>query len=133
MKIFIPEPCHENWNKMTTTQKGRFCDACKTEVVDFTKMSKHEIQHYFSSNCNTKVCGKYKASHVSIDKSSSILTKLKYFAIVSVGLFLPQSCLMGVQKREAPTTEDEAFYDSIQKIDEKATADSLAIKKLKKQ
>jgi len=53
--IHIPEPCHENWDKMSKTDKGRFCLSCTKEVVDFTNMSKGEIvdtiQHSTGSTC----------------------------------------------------------------------------------
>jgi hypothetical protein len=35
-QLQIPEPCHEDWNKMTPVHKGRFCDSCEKAVVDFT-------------------------------------------------------------------------------------------------
>ena len=35
--FFIPEPCHENWNKMTPQEQGRHCAVCSKVVVDFTK------------------------------------------------------------------------------------------------
>ncbi len=58
MKIKIPEPCHENWNKMTPTDKGRFCSSCEKEVVDFTAMSKNEIQQYFINKTTEATCGR---------------------------------------------------------------------------
>ncbi|MBN4070922.1 hypothetical protein JYT72_00300 [Crocinitomix catalasitica] len=30
----IPEPCHENWNEMSPTEKGRFCEKCSKEILD---------------------------------------------------------------------------------------------------
>ena len=64
MKIKIPEPCHENWNKMTPTDKGRFCSSCEKEVVDFTAMSKHEIQQYFINKTTEATCGRLKKTQL---------------------------------------------------------------------
>lgn len=58
MKIQIPEPCNENWNKMTPTEQGRFCGSCEKEVVDFTSMSKHDIQQYFINITTEATCGR---------------------------------------------------------------------------
>jgi len=43
MKISIPQPCHENWNKMLPEEKGRFCFSCQKCVKDFTRLSDEEI------------------------------------------------------------------------------------------
>lgn len=36
-KYRIEKPCSENWNNMTPTEKGRFCDQCQLEVLDLTR------------------------------------------------------------------------------------------------
>lgn len=59
-KISIPKPCHENWDKMTPEQTGRFCNSCAKSVVDFTGMKASEIQHFFVENQGQKVCGRFK-------------------------------------------------------------------------
>jgi len=58
-KITIPKPCHEDWNKMTPKDKGRFCSSCAKTVVDFTQKSNEEIQEFFQKNKNEKVCGHF--------------------------------------------------------------------------
>lgn len=63
-KISIPEPCHEDWNKMTPNDNGRFCMSCSKTVVDFTSMLPEEIQHFFIQNKNEKICGRFKKSQL---------------------------------------------------------------------
>ena len=58
-KITIPEPCHEDWNKMTTNETGRFCNSCAKSVIDFTKMKSKEIQDYFIANQGKNICGRF--------------------------------------------------------------------------
>ncbi|MEM8584754.1 MAG: T9SS type A sorting domain-containing protein [Bacteroidota bacterium] len=37
LRITIPEPCHEDWNAMTSLEDGsRHCDSCAKNIVDFT-------------------------------------------------------------------------------------------------
>lgn len=57
-KVTVPRPCHEDWNAMIPSDRGRFCNACTTQVVDFTNMSSDEIRDYLSKNTN--VCGRFK-------------------------------------------------------------------------
>ena len=52
-------PCSENWDTFTPTQRGAFCAACKTEVVDFRAMSGEEIKAYFKKRAGQSVCGHY--------------------------------------------------------------------------
>ncbi|MFI1771130.1 energy transducer TonB [Thalassobellus citreus] len=62
--ISIPEPCHEDWNKMTPKDKGRFCNSCVKTVVDFTKMNTYEIQDFINDNKNNRICGHFKQSQL---------------------------------------------------------------------
>ena len=55
--ITIPEPCHEDWNKMNATEKGKFCSICTKEVIDFTSNSDEEIVKHFTNHGNT--CGRF--------------------------------------------------------------------------
>ncbi|MBS1611521.1 MAG: hypothetical protein JST49_01765 [Bacteroidetes bacterium] len=58
IQVNIPEPCHEDWNKMTTTQCGAFCKACSKEVIDFTNKSVAQIVEILSQ-AKGKVCGRF--------------------------------------------------------------------------
>lgn len=63
-KISIPEPCHEDWNKMTPDENGKFCSVCIKSVVDFTNKSKTEIEEYLIQNQESKICGRFKKSQI---------------------------------------------------------------------
>jgi TonB-dependent SusC/RagA subfamily outer membrane receptor len=58
LQLSIPEPCHENWQQMTPTDQGRFCNACVKEVVDFSMMTDTEVLNYFTALTHEKVCGR---------------------------------------------------------------------------
>ncbi len=60
INITIPEPCRENWNAMTLSEKGKFCASCQKNVTDFRGFSDREIIKYY--NLNSRVCGRF-ASH----------------------------------------------------------------------
>lgn len=62
--ISIPEPCHENWDKMTPVEKGRFCDACQKVVHDVTSFSDQKLSDLLNSSPN--VC--IQASSAQVDR-----------------------------------------------------------------
>jgi Gram-negative bacterial TonB protein C-terminal len=91
-KLTIPEPCHEDWDKMQPKDNGRFCLSCSKTVVDFTTMLPNEIQNYFIQNRNNNVCGKFKKSQldaITIQIPSRILyTQTHYHKIFLLALFI---------------------------------------------
>ena len=62
-KITIPQPCSEDWNKMTTTQKGAFCKSCAKEVIDFTTTTKRELSLKIKQG--DKLCGRFKPEQLN--------------------------------------------------------------------
>ena len=59
MKFSIPEPCSEDWSKMTPTEQGAFCQKCALEVTDFTDKTSLEIKSILTAKFESKqrVCG----------------------------------------------------------------------------
>lgn len=64
MKISIPNPCRENWDKMLPEDKGRFCSVCSKTVVDFTQKSKEQIKNFFQE-ATGRVCGRFRNEQLS--------------------------------------------------------------------
>jgi hypothetical protein len=62
--IQIPEPCHEDWDKMTPVQQGRYCQSCCKEVVDFTSMTDQEIIGFLSKPLG-KACGNFSTDQLN--------------------------------------------------------------------
>lgn len=96
--ISIPEPCHEDWGKMTPTEKGRFCDVCTKEVFDFSKSSDEELIKKLESGTN--LCGKFQKSQ--LDREVKLERKsgkgiLPYAASLLLPLSLLNSSEMNAQ------------------------------------
>jgi hypothetical protein len=88
IQLSIPEPCHENWDHMTPTQQGRFCNACAKQVIDFSEMSDSEVLNYFSKVKNEKVCG--RAYPDQLDRTIAPLPtkKIYWYWNYAIALFL---------------------------------------------
>lgn len=75
--LVIANPCHENWNKMTPTEKGKFCQSCSKEVVDFTKKSKEDVIQYLENyKGDGQTCGQFTASQIDKVGTSYINSSL---------------------------------------------------------
>ncbi len=56
--VGIQHACSEDWNKMTPTEKGAFCQKCAKQVYDFTKRSTTEIKHTLLELKGQEICGR---------------------------------------------------------------------------
>jgi len=89
-QLQIPEPCHENWNKMAPGDKGRFCGSCQKTVVDFTEMSDMQLVAFFKKPSTGSVCGRFYNDQLDRDYGipKKRLPWLKYFFQFSIPVFL---------------------------------------------
>jgi hypothetical protein len=91
-QVHIPVPCHENWSNMSVSDKGRFCESCEKEVVDFTSKSREQIiDHLETSSGNT--CGRVNAHQLDTAPETCSTTasssNFKFiYSMKSVGLSL---------------------------------------------
>lgn len=60
----IPTPCHEDWNKMTPQDQGRFCAACKKCVFDLSGKSKDEIKDLYLA-AGGDLCGRIPSDQLA--------------------------------------------------------------------
>lgn len=83
--INIPEPCHEDWNKMTPKEQGRHCDACNKTVIDFTKKTDEQIIKTLEAN--GKLCGRFKTQQLNREIVLTRKDKNNYLSWVASSLF----------------------------------------------
>ncbi|MEO8404848.1 MAG: carboxypeptidase-like regulatory domain-containing protein, partial [Chitinophagaceae bacterium] len=90
IQLTIADPCHENWENMTPSEKGKFCGACQKQVVDFTDMSDSQVATFFKNPSTGSVCGRFMNDQ--LDRDITIPRKripwIKYFFQLSLPLFL---------------------------------------------
>ena len=86
--VKIPDPCHEDWNKMSPTEKGKFCNVCTKEVVDFSAKSDEEIIKYLTNNGN--LCGRFHQSQLD-RKLIADRKKRNHWLSYAASLLLPMA------------------------------------------
>lgn len=80
--IQIPEPCHEDWNKMTPVDQGRYCQSCCKEVVNFSAMTDQEIISFLSKP-RGKTCGNFSSDQLNrIITEPATPAKKKFWAMM---------------------------------------------------
>lgn len=119
MNLAIPQPCHENWDKMTPADKGRFCGACQTQVVDFSTMTDLELVQFFkkpilSQSKGGSVCGRFMAAqlHRDIEIPKKRTPWLRYFFQIA----LPALFISKATAQAKTGKEDMSKTDTTKKI-----------------
>ncbi|NIF04687.1 hypothetical protein F3J23_04460 [Chryseobacterium sp. Tr-659] len=84
MKITIPSPCHENWDTMTSDEKGRFCAVCSKTITDFTGFSDEELLIRFKSD--NKSCGRFTDDQLGRNLNFSLTSKLALGLLAASGV-----------------------------------------------
>jgi hypothetical protein len=74
LRISIPNPCHEDWNKMSPRDQGAYCGVCCKTVVDFTALSDDQVKNYFLQNREGRTCGRFRSEQ--LDHEPDYLPKL---------------------------------------------------------
>ena len=98
--IRIPEPCHEDWAKMTATEKGKFCSVCTKEVIDLTSKTDEELVKILTKGKNA--CGRIKKSQlnreVKLERKSG-----QSLAPIAASMLLPLTLFSNNPKSENNT------------------------------
>ncbi|GAK74429.1 energy transducer TonB [Nonlabens sp. Asnod3-H03] len=116
----IPEPCHEDWNLMTPSDKGRFCSSCDKTVIDFTVMSDYEIKDFLMMNYGKKLCGHVKKSQLDLIHIKVPVEALNTYRLGSRSFLLALLIVMGTTLMSCKDS-----YGKRQKIDQVEVVDSL--------
>lgn len=125
-KITIPKPCHEDWNKMTPDETGRFCNSCSKSVVDFTQMLPDEIQDFFIKNKGQKVCGRFQNKQLDsliIQIPNQVLySQVHYHKMFLLALFIAMGTTLFSCKQE------NGYKQKIEKVE--VVEDTLKIERI---
>jgi hypothetical protein len=106
LTIRIPNPCSQDWNTMSITNGGRYCDKCTQVVHDFSQMPDAELLQYFK-NFPATTCGRFHERQLdrtlqSQQKRWSLPTYLKKtVAAVLAALSFRAATAQGIIKSKA--------------------------------
>ncbi|MDP4264159.1 MAG: carboxypeptidase-like regulatory domain-containing protein [Bacteroidota bacterium] len=90
IQLTIADPCHENWDKMTKAEQGRFCASCQKQVMDFTGMSDSQVAAFFKKPSAGSVCGRFYEDQLDrdIEIPGKRIPWVKYFFQFALPAFL---------------------------------------------
>ena len=89
--LHINKPCSQDWDNMTHTDKGKYCNNCQKTVFDFTNATDNEIIKHIDKIKDEEFCGKFQEQQLNrwlekstIRKSNHTLYELliSFFLIV---------------------------------------------------
>ncbi|MFN7491912.1 MAG: TonB family protein [Cyclobacteriaceae bacterium] len=126
--------CPENWDKMKIGLVSRYCDSCKREVQDFTKLTREEILHFLLINRNNKVCGRIYQSQLDYHHQDMLVLIDSYiqknknsnlsFFLLTIGTITLLSCSTNNDLKHKQTLDSLTFVSSEQKSDFKESIES---------
>jgi len=111
----IPEACHQDWDKMTAQDKGRFCGSCQKTVVDFTTMSDQQVLNFFNTKTDQNTCGRFTNEQLNKSYQEPPIPKSNWYkwvaAFVASGMF--GSLKTHAQGRKIATEKIQFDIDSV--------------------
>ncbi|GGG54200.1 hypothetical protein GCM10011414_24940 [Croceivirga lutea] len=125
-KVTIPEPCHEDWNTMTPTQKGRFCELCSKEVQDFTFKSNTQIAAILANN--DSICGRFRKSQLNHHVSTASSNRLQHLGLAFSFTSLLTLCAPAEAQEQKATIEQVHFLGAPALVQEQPSIIPLNIK-----
>lgn len=128
--ITIPEPCHEDWNKMLPDDKGKFCNSCSKSVFDFSNKTDNEIKDILIAHKDQKVCGHFKKTQINrplnitidlnhLPKNMSVTKMFTIALFITFGTFL-FSCTDNMGKTVGEISIVEPIKDKKEDIEKMA-------------
>lgn len=135
--LTIARPCSENWDLMTPSEKGRFCNKCKKEVTDFTKMTTDQVVDCLTQKSGQSICGRLRIDQTERSKSKYhlIVAKLnlntaRFFILLGISaIFSLTGC--GSIKEEINELKNACFPPKPQELHREEIMGKMAIVKTK--
>lgn len=95
MKLQIPIPCHADWDEMSETACGRFCQSCQKTVFDFTQKTPTEIETFFQKHQDEEICGRFYPTQLAYNYQFATPSPIWYPASKIAAIILASAMLTG--------------------------------------
>ena len=134
-QIIVSNPCHENWEKMTTVDKGRFCDSCAKKVTDYSILSDKEINERMR-NASGNMCGRFRKDQLektfTLQPKIQLSSQRRFFQyLISILLASKAFVNKAIGQTDSIKTEQTDSLKSIaREIDSTCIEDTVAIAKV---
>lgn len=124
----IPNPCEQDWAKMTPTEKGMFCNTCKKEVFDLTNFSNYQLAKRLDTNKN--ICGRFKKTQIDKELNSSKNINVSRFGIIlGLSSFISISQpIYSQNKKERIEIKDKQEELSTTSVSKESFSDKIVIR-----
>ena len=112
--LHINEPCTENWESMTTAERGKFCNHCNKTVFDFTTATDAEIVKHIEAMKGEMFCGRFEENQLGrwIERSNIKTSNPRLYK------FLISFMLLGAaQGTNAQTTPPQEKISTQRRLD----------------
>lgn len=60
IRLPIADPCHESWDAMSPTDRGRFCQQCTKQVYEISALTERETRTLLTDKAGERICVRYK-------------------------------------------------------------------------
>jgi hypothetical protein len=107
----IASPCHEDWDAMDPSARGRFCHSCAKDVHDLAAMTEREARELLTATAGQRICVRYLA-----DREGRIRFRPEAVRVAVAGLALA-ACTPHDNPTHANLRQQPAIEHVAQRVD----------------
>jgi protein TonB len=102
--IKLAFPCTEDWSKMSNTEKGKFCETCKNQVIDFRSKTMEELKAEVAYS-TSRICGRFNRSQLS-----SPFLKYAASALIASSLVISSPAQESNPDKSSELVDDDVIF-----------------------
>ena len=111
----IAEPCEADWEAMSPTEAGKFCQQCVKQVYDVSAMTRRAAEAFLADKAGSRICVRYRcdsAGNIRFAPERPVAA-----AAAATGVVLAMA-LAACTPHENPRVEQDQQLDRIEEVEE---------------